>query len=582
MVDDGSTDGTRARGGDRGAHPLLRQANRGPAAARNAGIRLAEGDASPSWTPTTCGRRASWRSRQRPWPRTRTWTSCRAWSRRWSARRAGPVRARLPALRLRQPGQRAVPPLRLRAGGPVDEWMRFNEDTDSFFRAWQAGAAQALAHGGAVLPEAPGQHDPRAGLGLERHGPDTQEALDRRAERLAAAIAGRARSLTGRLRGLGGHRPPRAWDGRTDERSEDSWQGWRLAQPAAGGAAARGAAARRPGRARLGGMESQSCDLDQVDPGLLPPAAPPIPQPGGPRGQPPRPGPAEGVYRLTWYRNQRLLARLRTCCRPCARPETGASSPCSWARARSACPSTGTPASVRGTRWSCGSPQGRGRQRRPRWRRPAGPGARGWPTARRSSTPRATGASCAGACWPPGRRAGTTARSGSARPRSRFRGSRRGRPAPRTSCSRPAPRAWPGSARRRFTWAADAATLAGDPGVDWDLLLDRAAACGLVLPLAEALGYVRERLDAPVPGAALDRLRGLPVTTADRLNYRLAASPPGERGLALGSWLYYQKWRRSVRRRGFIRTLALAPRFLRRRRPSPPRAGDRGVRANRV
>lgn len=60
-------------------------------------------------------------------------------------------------------------------------------------------------------------------------------------------------------------------------------------------------------------------------------------------------------------------------------------------------------------------------------------------------------------------------------------------------------------AHKSSDWLADIAA-AIDTGVDWDLLETLIGNCRMHAPAAVALGYVRDRLDRPVPGPLLARL----------------------------------------------------------------------------
>lgn len=75
-------------------------------------------------------------------------------------------------------------------------------------------------------------------------------------------------------------------------------------------------------------------------------------------------------------------------------------------------------------------------------------------------------------------------------------------------------------------WAADAMAVlcaGGDP-VAWDRLVAQTQARRLVVPMREALAYLRERLDADVPGDVSRALASAPVTRLELLEHRVKAS----------------------------------------------------------
>jgi hypothetical protein len=70
--------------------------------------------------------------------------------------------------------------------------------------------------------------------------------------------------------------------------------------------------------------------------------------------------------------------------------------------------------------------------------------------------------------------------------------------------------------------------------LDWDLLLDRAQDCNLVLPLQSVLKWVSEEMEAPVPAATLTRLRSL-TASADETKV-FSWHTAGERTIAQRIW----------------------------------------------
>jgi hypothetical protein len=92
-------------------------------------------------------------------------------------------------------------------------------------------------------------------------------------------------------------------------------------------------------------------------------------------------------------------------------------------------------------------------------------------------------------------------------------------------------------------WIADAAvvlSVAGDE-VDWDLLERRARERHVELAMADTLSVVRDVLELPVPAGTLDRLRSAPASPVERFLHALKLAPP-RRGM-----LYLSAWERSRR-----------------------------------
>ena len=111
-----------------------------------------------------------------------------------------------------------------------------------------------------------------------------------------------------------------------------------------------------------------------------------------------------------------------------------------------------------------------------------------------------------------------------------------------------------GPQRENLLWACDACfLLAREPGLDWDLLVDRAAATHVSLPLHVLLRYVARDLEAPIPGRTLSRLAGR-AGAEERLSAELAlfgaAARPGPKIVPMlkrsGSWrerAFLVRWR---------------------------------------
>lgn len=85
----------------------------------------------------------------------------------------------------------------------------------------------------------------------------------------------------------------------------------------------------------------------------------------------------------------------------------------------------------------------------------------------------------------------------------------------------------------RVQWVADAFTILQVAGsdVDWQKLVAEAVALSSALRLRDALAYLADALDAPVPKAALRELETTPTTGRERLAHRIA----GHGGTLLGN-----------------------------------------------
>ena len=88
-------------------------------------------------------------------------------------------------------------------------------------------------------------------------------------------------------------------------------------------------------------------------------------------------------------------------------------------------------------------------------------------------------------------------------------------------------------------WAADAFKVieAADAQLDWERLVAMARLGHLSLPLADALSYLAEKLEAPVPEATRRELSRAPVSRGERRAHKALARPPSpRRSLAMLSW----------------------------------------------
>lgn len=72
-------------------------------------------------------------------------------------------------------------------------------------------------------------------------------------------------------------------------------------------------------------------------------------------------------------------------------------------------------------------------------------------------------------------------------------------------------------------WAVDVLTiLAAEPSIDWDRVVRMAVERRIPLRVRDALTYLAEAVEAPIPPAALARLAAQPVTARERLAHRIS------------------------------------------------------------
>ncbi len=94
----------------------------------------------------------------------------------------------------------------------------------------------------------------------------------------------------------------------------------------------------------------------------------------------------------------------------------------------------------------------------------------------------------------------------------------------------------------RLIWMADAMTiLNSSPSIHWDRLVRYAEKHRITLPLRDTLGYLHHLLDAPIPPSVLSSLQETPVSTSERIEYRIANTPQdGLTGPVRSLWLKYR------------------------------------------
>lgn len=93
-------------------------------------------------------------------------------------------------------------------------------------------------------------------------------------------------------------------------------------------------------------------------------------------------------------------------------------------------------------------------------------------------------------------------------------------------------------------WAIDAMTIlraAGDQ-LDWARLVERSRARRLTVAVGAALGWLRQSLDADIPGSVLDDLNAGPRLRFERTVHKMQARPPTSLRLAIMSLDRYRRF----------------------------------------
>jgi hypothetical protein len=109
-------------------------------------------------------------------------------------------------------------------------------------------------------------------------------------------------------------------------------------------------------------------------------------------------------------------------------------------------------------------------------------------------------------------------------------------------------------------WIADAMAIlrsAGAAGgLDWDRLVDRAGARRLTAAVGSALAWLRESLEADVPGWVPARLQAAPKLRFEEPIHRLTTAAPTAASFAIYSWDRYRRFARlaqpGLRPRSFV------------------------------
>ena len=116
-------------------------------------------------------------------------------------------------------------------------------------------------------------------------------------------------------------------------------------------------------------------------------------------------------------------------------------------------------------------------------------------------------------------------------------------------------------------WVADAMAIleAAASAVDWDRVRTQAQTRRLTLPLRDALGYLRDVFDAPIPDSILTGLRRARTSVGERMAYAASTQSSELRGPWLSLYdLYRSHCAHLPAEASALRKLAGFPRFLQR------------------
>jgi hypothetical protein len=98
-------------------------------------------------------------------------------------------------------------------------------------------------------------------------------------------------------------------------------------------------------------------------------------------------------------------------------------------------------------------------------------------------------------------------------------------------------------------WVADAMTIleANKERIDWSTLVEKARRHHISLPLRDSLSYLKQLLDAPVPGNVISELAAIPTTALEQESYAVLVNPrlPPTTGKILRLLYFDYLWLRS-------------------------------------
>jgi hypothetical protein len=119
-------------------------------------------------------------------------------------------------------------------------------------------------------------------------------------------------------------------------------------------------------------------------------------------------------------------------------------------------------------------------------------------------------------------------------------------------------------------WIADAMCIINstDSEIDWPRLIIQAKKSRLVIPVKEALNYLHEKFQAPIPNSILDSMNQLSVSRTESLEYRIITRNPETisntlLGTLIGNFpIYLVEYLRLTNDSGFLRKIIGLPKYL--------------------
>jgi hypothetical protein len=114
-------------------------------------------------------------------------------------------------------------------------------------------------------------------------------------------------------------------------------------------------------------------------------------------------------------------------------------------------------------------------------------------------------------------------------------------------------------------WIADAITILNNSQfeINWERMISLAQRHRLVLPIKEALKYLRSVLHAPVPETILQELRTFSISKTEYFEYRTKIRPPGVLDGLLELYFLYGSYSRQIGKRNLFVRIAGFSKFLR-------------------
>lgn len=119
-------------------------------------------------------------------------------------------------------------------------------------------------------------------------------------------------------------------------------------------------------------------------------------------------------------------------------------------------------------------------------------------------------------------------------------------------------------------WIADAMCIINstDSEIDWQRLIIQTKNSRLIIPVKEALNYLHEKFQAPIPNSIIDSMNQLPVSRTESLEYRIVMRNPETisntlLGTLIGNFpLYFVEYLRLTNDTGFLRKIIGLPKYL--------------------